>query len=322
MFVQPRRVGTDFSGYAVEFSPFHEHWVAVGTAQYFGIIGNGQAVAMELMPDGSLATMRSFDTQDGVYDIAWSEMHPNQLVAGCANGHLKLFDVTTRDSFPIQSFAEHTQEVSGVNWNLVDRQTFVSASWDHSIKVWHPHHPTSLQTLHGHTGPVYNAVWSTREASHVASCSGDGSVRVWDLKVPGQAVCHIAAHAHDVLALDWNKYSPYEVVSGSADASLKVWDIRNVSAEVRHLRGHQYAVRRIKCSPHDRHVVGSASLDMSVRLWNTQAVHPHMQCATHHTEFVLGLDFSLFAPGLVASCSWDRSIVMWNHRGGPPPRAV
>ncbi|ETV96032.1 hypothetical protein, variant [Aphanomyces invadans] len=275
MFVQPRRVGTDFSGYAVEFSPFHEHWVAVGTAQYFGIIGNGQAVAMELMPDGSLATMRSFDTQDGVYDIAWSEMHPNQLVAGCANGHLKLFDVTTRDSFPIQSFAEHTQEVSGVNWNLVDRQTFVSASWDHSIKVWHPHHPTSLQTLHGHTGPVYNAVWSTREASHVASCSGDGSVRVWDLKVPGQAVCHIAAHAHDVLALDWNKYSPYEVVSGSADASLKVWvghDVAHPSIDHSVSTGHSKRIGggapparpSIRCPPHQMLATRSARCRISV----------------------------------------------------------
>ncbi|RHY59350.1 hypothetical protein DYB38_000525 [Aphanomyces astaci] len=291
MFLQPRRAATEFNGYAVEFSPFHEHWVAVGTAQYFGIIGNGQTVVMELLPDGSLATMRSFDTQDGVYDVAWSETHPNQLVAACANGHLKLFDVTTSDNFPIQSFAEHTNEVSGVNWGLVDRTSFVSASWDHTIKLWHPQHPASMQTLRGHTGPVYNAVWSAVEASHVASCSGDGSVRLWDLKTPGRPVCDIAAHAHEVTALDWNKYNPTQVVSGSVDTSLKVWvrayvarsrasmpciDIRNPSVEVRQLRGHQHAVRRVKCCPHDEHVVASTSFDMSVRLWNVRAVHPHL----------------------------------------------
>ncbi|RHY87798.1 hypothetical protein DYB35_004165 [Aphanomyces astaci] len=254
MFLQPRRAATEFSGYAVEFSPFHEHWVAVGTAQYFGIIGNGQTVVMELLPDGSLATMRSFDTQDGVYDVAWSETHPNQLVAACANGHLKLFDVTTSDNFPIQSFAEHTNEVSGVNWGLVDRTSFVSASWDHTIKLWHPQHPASMQTLRGHTGPVYNAVWSAVEASHVASCSGDGSVRLWDLKTPGRPVCDIAAHAHEVTALDWNKYNPTQVVSGSVDTSLKVW----VRA---------YVARSLVVNA-DLGLVASCSWDRSVVMWN------------------------------------------------------
>ncbi|KAH9105880.1 hypothetical protein LEN26_007759 [Aphanomyces euteiches] len=318
MFLQPRQGTTDFSAYAVEFSPFHEHWVAVGTSQYFGIIGNGQQHVMEMLPTGELAPLRCFDTQDGVYDVAWSETHPNQLVSGCANGHLKLFDVTTQDAFPIQSYTEHTAEIGGVNWNLVERQTFCSASWDQTIKIWHPHRVQSLQTLHGHTGPVYNAVWSTRDTNMVASCSGDGSVRLWDLNAPQQAVVRIPAHAQEVLALDWNKYNPNLVVSGSVDASIKVWDIRNPSMELRLLRGHNYAVRRVKCSPHDEHVIGSTSYDMSVRLWNTQAVHPHVQCANHHTEFVLGLDFSLFVPGLIASCSWDRRVVIWNHTGGPP----
>jgi len=54
-----------------------------------------------------------FDTQDSVYDVAWNESHEwvfpfplfpkqsgleaddrNQVIAGCGNGSLRLFDIT------------------------------------------------------------------------------------------------------------------------------------------------------------------------------------------------------------------------------------
>ena len=35
-----------------------------------------------------------FDTQDGLYDLAWSEVHQNQIVTGSGDGSLKLWDIT------------------------------------------------------------------------------------------------------------------------------------------------------------------------------------------------------------------------------------
>lgn len=34
-----------------------------------------------------------FDTQDGLYDLAWSEVHENQLVTASGDGSVKLWDV-------------------------------------------------------------------------------------------------------------------------------------------------------------------------------------------------------------------------------------
>ena len=42
-----------------------------------------------------------FDTQDGLYDVAWSELNENQLVAASGDGALRLFDV----KFPVQLVA-------------------------------------------------------------------------------------------------------------------------------------------------------------------------------------------------------------------------
>ena len=36
----------------------------------------------------------SYETQDGLYDLAWSEVHENQLVTASGDGSLKLWDVT------------------------------------------------------------------------------------------------------------------------------------------------------------------------------------------------------------------------------------
>lgn len=36
----------------------------------------------------------SFDTQDGMYDVAWSELHENQIASACGDGSIKLWDIT------------------------------------------------------------------------------------------------------------------------------------------------------------------------------------------------------------------------------------
>ena len=91
---------TAFNGYAVKFSPFEEGRIAVATAQNFGIIGNGRQyvlqvgsllhgphsnttdahvvaytlfVILQMTPNG-LVEVTEFDTKDGIYDCAWSEV--------------------------------------------------------------------------------------------------------------------------------------------------------------------------------------------------------------------------------------------------------
>jgi peroxin-7 len=37
--------------------------------------------------------LASYETQDGLYDLAWSEVHENQLVTVSGDGSIKLWDV-------------------------------------------------------------------------------------------------------------------------------------------------------------------------------------------------------------------------------------
>ena len=39
-------------------------------------------------------TFTSFDTQDALFDLAWSEIHENQIVTASGDGSIRLWDMT------------------------------------------------------------------------------------------------------------------------------------------------------------------------------------------------------------------------------------
>jgi len=79
-------------------------------------------------------TAPRFETQDSLYDTAWSETNENQIVAASGDGSVKLYDISL-DQFPVQSWQEHKREVYSTCWNQVSKDTFCSSSWDGTIKV-------------------------------------------------------------------------------------------------------------------------------------------------------------------------------------------
>lgn len=89
-----------------------------------------------------------FDTQDSLFDLAWSETHENQVLVAAGDGSIKLFDIGL-DEFPVQSWKEHMREVFAVHWNLVSKDTFCSSSWDGTIRVVHRALPATSLCSYG-----------------------------------------------------------------------------------------------------------------------------------------------------------------------------
>merc|ERR1711904_284336 len=230
-------------GYSVEFSPFAETRLACAGAQHFGIIGNGKQYVLDVMGD-SVRTEAQFDTQDGLYDCAWSEENENHLVAASGDGSIKLWDVAMGEGRPIKNYHEHEHEVYSVDWNLVNKELFVTGAWDDKIKLWSLMDDMSRMTYQEHQYCIYSTIWSPNNESVFASASGDYTVKIWDINET-HSVQTINAHQYEILACDWNKYNEHVVVSGSVDKTLKIWDLRSPEQEVMTLRGHTYAVRRV-----------------------------------------------------------------------------
>ncbi|TBU34100.1 peroxin 7 [Dichomitus squalens] len=336
-----------FAHYGIAWSPFHNNRLALASSANYGLVGNGRLhiVGLGLGPGGlpQPGIEKFYETQDGLYDAAWSEIHENQLVTASGDGSIKLWDVMIKvgsahiSDLPIRAWQEHTREVFSVDWSNIAKDQFISSSWDGTVKLWTPDRPRSLTTLQAHPSCVYQALFSPHQPDTVATCSTDGTVRIFDLRSPAYmpsapgansftaplaaAALTIPASGGEVLTLDWNKYRPWLLASAGVDKAIKVWDCRMVKLGPdaaqnpavggvceAHLAGHEYAVRKVQWSPHRPDVIASASYDMTCRVWSTtpQPGAGHLlYIHDPHTEFVVGCGWSLYDEGILASCSWD-----------------
>ncbi|OBZ73882.1 Peroxisome biogenesis protein 7 [Grifola frondosa] len=299
-----------FAHYSLAWSPFHNNRLALASSANYGLVGNGRLhlVSLGHAPGGvpALSLDKYYETQDGLYDLAWSEIHENQIVTASGDGSLRLWDIMLKD-FPICVWQEHTREAFSVDWCNIKKDLFISSSWDGTVKL------------------VF------------ATCSTDGTLRIFDLRTPAYvpsgpaannfttpltaAALTVPASGTEVLTLDWNKYRPFVLASAGVDKAIKVWDCRMLKSGPEaaqsqavggvcesHLIGHEYAVRKIQWSPHRPDVIASASYDMTCRVWTTTptAGGTHLlYIHDPHTEFVVGCGWSLYDEGVLASCGWD-----------------
>lgn len=287
-----------------------------------------------------------------MYDIAWSEVHENQILAASGDGSVKLFDVAV-DQFPIQIWEEHAREVFSVHWNLVGKRTFLSSSWDGSIKIFDPLREQSIAVLPIHSC-TYSAQFSPHEDGVVSSVSSDSQIRIFDLRTPASASnhlmmtipIHVPPRSHtgippakalppsEALTHDWNKYRNTVLATAGVDRIIRTFDLRSpTTGPIAVLPGHEYAVRKITWSPHLSDLLLSASYDMTCRVWSDgtaigndlaqqRIADPmafgggfEMGRMERHTEFVTGVDWCLFgAEGWCASTAWDEKVLVWDVR--------
>jgi len=321
-----------FNGYSVKYSPFLDNRLACAASANFGLVGNGRLYILSLTANGIVAD-KWFDTQDSLFDLAFSESHSNQLAAASGDGSIKLFDAAL-DNYPVQQWHEHKREVFSLSWNLVSKANFASSSWDGFVKIWSPEAPASLQTL-----PVGSCTYSTAFSPHspdlLSAVSSDSILRIFDLRTGGAKgpVASIPTSPlapAEVLAHDWNKYRPDVLATAGVDKQIRIWDLRNPGQPMKVLSGHEYAVRRLAWSPHWPDVLISASYDMTVRVWSDGSAGTGLGNAPsalgaegrllgvmdRHTEFCAGVDWCLFGgEGWAASTGWDEMVWVWDVGG-------
>lgn len=310
-----------FNGSNVKYSPFYDNKLVVSASANYGLVGNGRLYVLSIQNDGQVTSDASFDTQDGLFDVSWSEMHENHCVVASGDGSVKIFDIQV-GKFPIMQMKEHTKEVFCVNWNMVDKSQFVSSSWDGLVKVWTPQRAQSLLTLDGvqpntQSQCIYQAKVSPHNPHIVVSVHSNSHVMVWDTRNGGQRVLDFVGHqGAEALCVDWNKYSSTVIATGGVDKLINMWDLRVQGKNINTLVGHDFAVKNLCWSPHDGNELLSCSYDMSCRVWRTEVgrFQQNRFKAFHgHKEFATGGDYSLWGqPGWVATTGWDEMVYIWD----------
>ena len=113
---QPAKPGAEapcpMYGHSVEWSPYSAERLAIATCQYYGFVGNGRLLVCA-QPGAAVGTpiaeLAGFDTEEGMYDCAWSECAEAQIATVTADGGVQLWDLraSSRDGYPVRVWREH-----------------------------------------------------------------------------------------------------------------------------------------------------------------------------------------------------------------------
>jgi WD40 repeat protein len=146
-----------------------------------------------------------------------------------------------------------------------DGQQAVSASFDHTLKVWDLHTGVLLRTLIEHTKLV-SAVAITPNGQQAVSASVEPLI-VSDLHTGTQLRSILTGHTTILFAVAITPNGQQVVSAG--DNTLKVWDL-HTGAEVRTLTGHIDWVQAVAITPDGKQIV-SASRDNTLKVWDLES---------------------------------------------------
>jgi WD40 repeat protein len=190
-----------------------------------------------------------------------------------------------------------------------DGRRVVTASVDHTVRVWAADGSGEPVDLKGHEGEVSSAAFSP-DGARIVTASEDGTARVWSADGSGKPV--VFKHQDKVLSA---AFSPdgARIVTASADHSARVWASDGSGSPVV-LRGHESSVLSAAFSPDGLHVV-TASEDGTARVW--RAADGSVERDLVHGGPVLSAAFSPDGAHVV-TVSYDHMARVWTAGSDEP----
>jgi WD40 repeat protein len=190
-----------------------------------------------------------------------------------------------------------------------DGRHIVTASDDHTARIWDAGTARQLACLEGHEACVMSALFSP-DGHRVVTASADHTARIWDTAV-GQQIALLEGHYSWVRSAC---FSPdgQRIVTASDDKTARIWDAAT-GQQITRLGGHTNFLSGATFSPDGQRIL-TASEDNTARLWNA-ASGQEIACLGGHTNKVLSAPFSPDGQWIVTA-SADNTARLWDAVSG------
>ncbi|KAJ6825029.1 autophagy-related protein 16 isoform X2 [Iris pallida] len=229
----------------------------------------------KLISGGQDKTVKIWDTNTGslsstlrgcigsVLDLAIT--HDNRFVIAASSS--KDLIVWESGSGRIQhTLTGHKDKVCAVDAGRVSSRNVMSASYDHTIKVWDLHNGYCTNTIISASN--CNAI--SYSADGVTLCSGhlDGNLRLWDIR-SGKLISEVAAHSQAVTSVCVSRSGNVLLTSGR-DNVHNLFDLRSLEVCGTFMAsGNRVASNWSRsCVSSDESYVAAGSADGSVYMWS------------------------------------------------------
>jgi WD40 repeat protein len=216
----------------------------------------------------------------------------------------------------IRTLAGHTSGVEAV-WLSGDGRRAISASGDHTLKVWDVETGRELRTLVGHSNAV-DDVDVSQDGRLAVSASYDKTLKVWDVE-SGHNVRTLEGHTHGVLGVGVSGDGRL-AVSVSYEGTLKVWDVES-GHELLTLEGNSTGFKDVAVSQDGRRAVSaSATDDSTLKVWDVESGR-ELHILKGHAQMVNAVGMSEDGRRAV-SASNDGTLKVWDVESGRELRTL
>ena len=144
-----------------------------------------------------------------------------------------------------------------------DGQQLASVGWDGTIKIWHVHQGTLLQTLTGHEGQTVSVAFSAQGDWIASSGSQDKTIKIWDIK-QGRLIHSLKVAQGFSYSLAFHP-NGLVLASGNSDCNIKLWQVSDGKA-LGTLTGHSDVIHSVRFNSNGRKLI-SGSADKTIRIW-------------------------------------------------------
>ena len=202
----------------------------------------------------------------------------------------------------------HTSAVTRAVWSH-NGTRILSASEDHTLKLWDPRSAQCIRTFDGHRGPVTSAAFS-RDDQRILSASWDRTLKLWDTQ-SAQCIHTFHGHKHAVTSAAFS-HDEQRILSFSKDHTLKLWDPRSGQC-IRTFEGHQDLVESAAFSHDDQRII-SASSDRTLKLWDPDSG----RCLRTFEGHQSWATFAAFSHDdqRILSASIEGTLMLWDSQSG------